>query len=106
MGDVGKERTITNVAAGRIGPGSTDAVNGSELYAVKQQVGLNSTAIQNINNRMDSLDNRINKVGAGAAALAMLHPLDFDPDENGICNWLWALWKRERCRSRCFLSSE
>ena len=81
VGDVGKERTITNVAAGRIGPGSTDAVNGSELYAVKQQVGLNSTAIQNINNRMDSLDNRINKVGAGAAALAMLHPLDFDPDE-------------------------
>lgn len=36
VGDVGKERTITNVAAGRIGPGSTDAVNGSELYAVKQ----------------------------------------------------------------------
>ena len=33
VGDKGKERTITNVAAGRIGPGSTDAVNGSELYA-------------------------------------------------------------------------
>lgn len=81
VGDAGKERTITNVAAGRIGPGSTDAVNGSELYAVNRQVGLNTTSIQNINNRIDSLDNKINKVGAGAAALAMLHPLDFDPDE-------------------------
>lgn len=81
VGDEGKERTITNVAAGRIGPGSTDAVNGSELYAVSQQVGLNSTEINNINNRINNLDQRLNKVGAGAAALAMLHPLDFDPDE-------------------------
>ena len=74
VGDKGKERTITNVAAGRIGPGSTDAVNGSELYAVSRQVGIN---VQNISD----LNNRINKVGAGAAALAGLHPLDFDPDE-------------------------
>lgn len=65
------------MAAGRIGPGSTDAVNGSELYAVSRQVGIN---VQNISD----LNNRINKVGAGAAALAGLHPLDFDPDENGI----------------------
>ena len=74
VGKPGEERTITNVAAGRVGPGSTDAINGSELYAVEQQVVANSADIAN-------LSNRINKVGAGAAALAGLHPLDFDPDE-------------------------
>ncbi len=74
VGTPGKERTITNVAAGRIGPDSTDAVNGSELYAVEQQVVANTADIVNLNNRID-------KVGAGAAALAGLHPLDFDPDE-------------------------
>ncbi len=81
VGDVGAERTITNVAAGRIGPGSTDAVNGSELYAVSQEVGNNSLSINNINNRLDNLDDKVGRIGAGAAALAMLHPLDFDPDE-------------------------
>jgi autotransporter adhesin len=74
VGKPGKERTITNVAAGRVGPGSTDAINGSELYAVEQQVVANSADIVNLSNRID-------KVGAGAAALAGLHPLDFDPDE-------------------------
>ena len=34
----------------------------------------------NLNGRISNLDNRVNKVGAGAAALAALHPLDFDPD--------------------------
>lgn len=81
VGDKGKERTITNVAAGRIGPGSTDAVNGSELYAVSQEVGNNSQNINFINKKLNNLDNRVNKIGAGAAALAGLHPLDFDPDE-------------------------
>ena len=74
VGKPGEERTITNVAAGRVGPGSTDAINGSELYAVEQQVVANSADIVNLSNRID-------KVGAGAAALAGLHPLDFDPDE-------------------------
>ena len=74
VGKPGEERTITNVAAGRIGPDSTDAVNGSELYAVEQKVEANTQDIVNLNNRID-------KVGAGAAALAGLHPLDFDPDE-------------------------
>ena len=74
VGKPGEERTITNVAAGRIGPDSTDAVNGSELYAVEQKVAANSADIINLSNRVD-------KVGAGAAALAALHPMDFNPDD-------------------------
>lgn len=41
----------------------------------------NTIAINNLSGRVDNLDSRISKVGAGAAALAALHPLDFDPDE-------------------------
>lgn len=58
---------ITNVAAGDISSTSTDAVNGSQLYGTET--------------RINRLGNRINRVGAGAAALAGLHPLDFDPDD-------------------------
>ena len=58
---------VSGVAAGVISATSTDAVNGSQLFATNQQVS--------------KLGNRINKVGAGAAALAALHPLDFDPDD-------------------------
>ena len=58
---------ITNVAFGDISSTSTDAVNGSQLYGTET--------------RINRLGNRINHVGAGAAALAGLHPLDFDPDD-------------------------
>ena len=61
--DAGNKK-ITNVAAGTA---DTDAVNVSQL----KQIGGN---IKNI-------DSRVNRVGAGAAALAALHPLDFDPDD-------------------------
>ena len=67
IGSKGMERTITNVAAGRVQYDSTDAVNGSQLYATNQAV--------------ETLSRRINKLGANAAALAALHPLDFDPDD-------------------------
>ncbi len=70
----GGNQTITNVAAGNISATSTDAVNGSQLFATNQQVAQNAQSI-------NKLGNRINKVGAGAAALAALHPLDFDPDD-------------------------
>lgn len=70
----GGNQTITNVAAGDISEKSTDAVNGSQLFATNQQVAQNAQSIS-------KLGNRINKVGAGAAALAALHPLDFDPDD-------------------------
>ena len=69
----GGNKQVTNVAAGDISEKSTDAVNGSQLFATNQQVAQNAQSI-------NKLGNRVNKVGAGAAALAALHPLDFDPD--------------------------
>ena len=68
------DQKVTNVAAGDLSEKSTDAVNGSQLFATNQQVAQNVQSIS-------KLGNRINKVGAGAAALAALHPLDFDPDD-------------------------
>lgn len=68
------DQKVTKVAAGDISEKSTDAVNGSQLFATNQQVAQNAQSIS-------KLGNRINKVGAGAAALAALHPLDFDPDD-------------------------
>ena len=70
----GGNQKVTYVAAGDISEKSTDAVNGSQLFATNQQVAQNAQSIS-------KLGNRINKVGAGAAALAALHPLDFDPDD-------------------------
>ena len=68
------DQKVTNVAAGEISATSKDAVNGSQLYATNQEVISNS-------NRIGQLSSRVNKVGAGAAALAALHPMDFDPDD-------------------------
>lgn len=73
--------TIHNVAPGKVSADSTDAINGSQLYGVQQQVKDNSTAISSMGNQINRLGDRIDKVGAGAAALAALHPLDFDPDD-------------------------
>lgn len=85
VGTVGQTRQITNVAAGS---NDSDAVNVSQLKAVANGVSANTENISNINNQITNinshisgLDSRINKVGAGAAALASLHPLDFDPDD-------------------------
>ena len=71
---VNQDGKVSGVAAGDISEKSTDAVNGSQLFATSQQVAQNAQSI-------NKLGNRINKVGAGAAALAALHPLDFDPDD-------------------------
>ena len=54
---------ISNVADGSISEGSKDAVNGGQLYQVK-----------------NDLEGKVNKVGANAAAMANLHPMEFDPD--------------------------
>ena len=59
-------KKITNVAPGELSPTSMDAVNGSQLY--------------NTNQRVSKLDSRLDKVGANAAALANLNPLEFDKD--------------------------
>ena len=68
------DKKVTNVEAGELSAISKDAVNGSQLYATNQEV------INNTNN-INKLGSRVNKVGAGAAALAALHPMDFDPDD-------------------------
>lgn len=54
---------ITDVADGSISEGSKDAVNGGQLYTVK-----------------NDFEGKVNKVGANAAAMANLHPMEFDPD--------------------------
>ena len=56
-------QVIRNVADGSISEGSKDAVNGGQLYQVK-----------------NDLEGKVNKVGANAAAMANLHPMEFDPD--------------------------
>lgn len=71
---------ITNLADGEIAEGSTDAVNGGQLYNTNQAVIANTENINSLSHSLNKLDSRINRVGAGAAALAALHPLDFDPD--------------------------
>ena len=68
------DQKVTNVKAGDISETSKDAVNGSQLYKTNQEVANNT-------NRINQLGSRVNKVGAGAAALAALHPMDFDPDD-------------------------
>lgn len=67
-------KKITNVAQGDLSKTSMDAVNGSQLHETNINVANNSM-------RINKLGDRVNKVGAGAAALAALHPMDFDPDD-------------------------
>lgn len=122
IGDIGKERTITNVAAGRISDTSTDAINGSQLHSVIEEtnkvntkvVALDNkigvkvadldnkidTKVVDLNNKIDDVqsnlsnniaagidranqytDSQVAHVGAQSAALAGLHPLDFNKDD-------------------------
>ena len=105
IGDTDKERTITNVAAGRVSNTSTDAINGSQLHAVvsevenntngikmnadaiKELAGVSNNNVTEINSNLNALDNRINanqkearKGIASVSALAALHSLDYNPD--------------------------
>lgn len=102
--DGSHEYTVNVKADGKVEAGSTKIVSGDTVYnetrvakdgnfvkrantagenlsALDNQVTANTESIYHINNRVSDLDNRVNKVGAGAAALAALHPLDFDPDD-------------------------
>ena len=121
IGDIGKERTVTNVAAGRISDTSTDAVNGSQLHAIIEEtdkigtkVNSHETHINDISAKVDKnkevlgnhevritdledkvsvigpnaikeannyTDSQVASVGAQSAALAGLHPLDFNKDD-------------------------
>ena len=80
VGSKGKERKITNVADGDISATSTDAVNGRQLYKAMQ----NSSAagIENlrneVNEKIDNVKDEINHVGSLSAALAGLHPMQYD----------------------------
>lgn len=86
-------RTITNVAAGRINEESTDAINGSQLHAVVSEVTNNKNNIQTLDNKITDVasntikeanqytDSQVARVGAQSAALAGLHPLDFNNDD-------------------------
>ena len=99
-----EDTTIKNVADTAIEQGSKNAVNagtvynetrvakdgtfvkqsntaGENLAALDNQVTANTESIYHMNGRISDLDNRVNKVGAGAAALAALHPLDYDPQD-------------------------
>ena len=73
VGATGQVRTITHVAAGRVSADSTDAINGSQLYGANQQ-------IDNLYNKISNMGKEANKGDARAAALAALHPMQFDPD--------------------------
>ena len=107
----GTEYTVNVKADGKVEDGNTKIVSGNTVYhethvkndgnyvkkdnsagdnltILDKQVGNNTTnitnlgnTINNLNGKLGTLDNRISKVGAGAAALAALHPLDFDPDD-------------------------
>ena len=68
-------KTIANVADGQK---DTDAVNVRQLNALANQSNQN---IAILGGKVGELGNRVNRVGAGAASLAALHPLDFDPDD-------------------------
>ena len=77
--------TITNLANGKVEKDSKDAINGGQLFDTETKInnridGVENQVISN-SNRIGQLSSRVNKVGAGAAALAALHPMDFDPDD-------------------------
>ena len=78
-------KNITNVADGKVEKDSKDAINGGQLHQAKADInnridGVENQVVSNTN-RINQLGSRVNKVGAGAAALAALHPMDFDPDD-------------------------
>lgn len=102
--DGSHEYTVNVKADGKVEAGSTKVVSGDTVYnetrvkrdgtyvkvsntagenlsALDNQVTSNTQNINYLNGRVGELGDRINKVGAGAAALAALHPLDFDPED-------------------------
>ena len=88
VGAKDKERTITNVAAGRVSATSTDAINGSQLYGVHQMIDtLNQSTNAQLHDSINRVEQNVNRVeaesnkgNARAAALAALHPMGYDPD--------------------------
>lgn len=79
------DQKVTNVSDGKVEKDSKDAINGGQLHQAKADINNHIDRVENQvvsnTNRINQLGNRVNKVGAGAAALAALHPMDFDPDD-------------------------
>ena len=73
-------QVIRNVGEGNISEGSHDAVSGGQLYETNTRVSGLETRMGTVETKVDKLDNKIDKVGANAAAMANLHPLEFDED--------------------------
>ena len=77
VGSKGKERKITNVADGEVSATSTDAVNGRQLYNAMQNS--NNSFKNEVNEKIDNVKNEVRGVGSLSAALAGLHPMQYDP---------------------------
>ena len=71
------KRKITNVADGEVSATSTDAVNGRQLYNAMQNS--NNTFKNEVNEKIDNVKNEVRNVGSLSAALAGLHPMQYDP---------------------------
>ncbi|MBE6079532.1 MAG: hypothetical protein E7204_01585 [Veillonella sp.] len=78
------DKEIKNVKAVELSADGTSAATTGQVYTVRQEmataIGGVATAVQNNARQISKLDSKVNKSGAGAAALAALHPLDYDPD--------------------------
>ncbi|WP_338950569.1 YadA-like family protein [Fusobacterium nucleatum] len=79
VGSATLQRKITNVADGEVSATSTDAVTGRQLYKAMQ----NSTNIENLRSevyeKIDNVKDEVREVGSSSAALAGLHPMQYDP---------------------------
>ena len=77
VGSATQKRKITNVADGEVSATSTDAVNGRQLYNAMQNS--NNTFKNEVNEKIDNVKNEVRNVGSLSAALAGLHPMQYDP---------------------------
>ena len=81
VGSKGKERKIINVADGEVSATSTDAVTGKQLYKAMQNSG--AASIENLKSevyeKIDNVKDEVRGVGSLSAALAGLHPMQYDP---------------------------
>ena len=91
VGSATLKRKITNVADGEVSATSTDVVTGKQLYsgegidasAWKAKLGIGSADVENlrneVNEKIDNVKNEVRNVGSLSAALAGLHPMQYDP---------------------------
>ncbi|MBO5168273.1 MAG: YadA-like family protein [Phascolarctobacterium sp.] len=80
-GDKFKVDKDGNVSAEKITAKEVEAENLYTKEQVNELIGGSNASVAGLNQRLEKTNAKINKVGAGAAALAALHPLDYDPDD-------------------------